>query len=266
MFRFVDGRGNSDWGQYVSVMQQHCFTAFRQSMESLIVPILPNCTWCSVLLSDPWHCHKYWVHLVLWSLLKSFGWNQNSALLQCRPEDSTVEALKRRVLLYSLTVLGLCCGQKVFSMLPRGSAAVTFRKNSRSLEVDGCSVSLDLFNSSSSQSKAILSGGVQNSQPCTVRHWMSSRWHIWALHCPPFLPGSPFLNRRHHREVAACKVICQLPPYHGQCKQHWTSFAFHPGIQLWWTECAAHFQSQALSLVTYCKTKVLEVHSFYQWG
>ena len=32
-------------------------------------------------------------------------------------------------------------------------------KNSRSLEVDGFSVYLDLFKSSSSQSKAILSGG-----------------------------------------------------------------------------------------------------------
>jgi len=34
-FLFVDGRGNTKWGQYVSLMQQHCFTAFSQSMESL---------------------------------------------------------------------------------------------------------------------------------------------------------------------------------------------------------------------------------------
>jgi hypothetical protein len=43
-----------------------------------------------------------------------------------------------------------------------------------------------------------------------VRHWTNIRWYIWALDCPLFLLGNPFLNRRHHTEVAVCEVSALL--------------------------------------------------------
>ena len=187
------------------------------------------------------------------------------SLSQCCPEDSTVEALKTRVLLYSSKVLGLWWSQKVMWDLVWFSKSYIQEKFqiswSRWLQCFFGFIQLFFI---TVYGKTVR--GVWNRQPYTMTHWMNSLWYIWVLHCPPFLPGNPLLNRRHHTEVAACTVICQLPPYHGHCKQHWTSFAIHPSIQLWWTECAANFQSPTLSLVTYCTTKVLEVHSFYQWG
>ena len=129
-----------------------------------------------------------------------------------------------------------------FSMLLCGSPEVMFRKNYRSLEADGCSVSLCVSSSASSQSREICwwRGGFWNRQTFTVRHCANSWWYIWVIHCPLFLLGNPFVNRRHNTQVAVCKVICLLTLYHGHCKWHQTSFAIHQSVELWWTGRAEH--------------------------
>ena len=48
---------------------------------------------------------------------------------------------------------------------------------------------------------------------------MYSRLYIWVLRCPLFLLGNPFLNWRHHTDVASCEVISLLPLYQCRCKQ-----------------------------------------------
>jgi hypothetical protein len=122
---------------------------------------------------------------------------------------------------------------------------------------------LGVFSSLSSLSREKLSvGGFWNRQTFTVRHWTKSRWYIWVLHCPIFLLGNPFMDRRHHTEVAVCEVICRLPSYHGHCKWHGTCFGIQPSVELWWTGCAAHVQSPALVLIACFTTKVQEVGSF----
>jgi hypothetical protein len=52
--------------------------------------------------------------------------------------------------------------------------------------------------------------GFWNRQTFTVERWTNRRWYIWAFHCPLFILGNPFLNRRHHTEVAVCEVSALL--------------------------------------------------------
>jgi hypothetical protein len=94
-----------------------CATTLYYAWESLwMVVILPDCTRCSLLPSDPRRSYNHWVHLVLRRTAKNlFGGREILSLSQCRLENFTVEVLKTPVLLYSSTVLGPWWGQEVLS-------------------------------------------------------------------------------------------------------------------------------------------------------
>jgi len=125
------------------------------------------------------------------------------------------------------------------------SAEVTFRKNSGSLEVDGCSFlgCILLFIITVYGKTVGGSGG---------RKWVSgigrpSQWGTGPkvyLGTPvhSFSSWYPFLNRRHHREVAVCEVIFRFSSYHGNYQWRGTSLAIHPSVELWWTGRAAHME------------------------
>jgi hypothetical protein len=71
----------------------------------------------------------------------------------------------------------------------------------------------------------------------------------------------PLLNRWHHTEVAVCEVIRQLPPHHGDCKQHGTFFVICDEQRV-----QDMYGAQRLSWSpAYFTTKVLQVDSFYDW-
>jgi hypothetical protein len=77
---------------------------------------------------------------------------------QCRPEDNSSAS-------FFDSARSLMRSESSLCVILCGSAKVTFRKNSRSLEVDGCGLSSGVFSSSSSQSSEKLSGGSQIGTP-----------------------------------------------------------------------------------------------------
>ena len=137
------------------------------------------------------------------------------------------------------------------------SAEVKFRKNSGSFEADGCNSSLGvsllllLLLLHSLGKKLLVSSGIGRPS-----QWDTGWIADGMLRVFHTLLGNPFLNMSHHTEVAVCKVMSQLPPYHGHCKWQETSFAIHSSTQIWLTGHAVHEQSPALVLVAYFTTKV----------
>jgi hypothetical protein len=131
---------------------------------------------------------------------------------------------ERRVLLYSSIVPDLIRPESPSFVILCSSAEVTFRKNSRSLEVDGCGVCVVQQRSYSGKIPDLLKlmVAVFPQTYClfftlekaitgvlvyavTVRQWMNGWWHIWVFHCPLFLLFNPFLNRK-----AVCEVDALL--------------------------------------------------------
>jgi hypothetical protein len=111
------------------------------------------------------------------------------SLSQCHPEDSTVEVLKTTVLLFSSTAVGLWWGPKVLSTW---SCVVHQRLCSGKIT--------DLLKQMAAVFLPVYSLLPHHNlgKYVTVRHCANSWWYIWALHCPLFLLGNPFLNRRLH--------------------------------------------------------------------
>jgi hypothetical protein len=74
------------------------------------------------------------------------------SLSQCRPEDNSSA-------LFCDSSRFLMRSESSFCVILCGSAEVTFRKISRSLEVNSCGASSGVFSSSSAESREKLSGG-----------------------------------------------------------------------------------------------------------
>jgi hypothetical protein len=113
----------------------------------------------SLLPSDPRLSYKHWVHLVLWRTAQNlFGGSEMLSLSQCRPEDEQFCFILRQF-------RSLMRSETSFCVIVCAWAEVTFKKNSKSLEVDGCGVSTGVSSSSSSHSREKLSEGSGISRP-----------------------------------------------------------------------------------------------------
>jgi len=84
-------------------------------------------------------------------------------------------------------------------MILCGSAEVTLRKNSRSLDIDGCRcvfVCLLFF---------LITVYEKLSRGSGIGRLSQTSWYIWVLLCPLLL-CNPCLNKRHHTEVTVIFV------------------------------------------------------------